>query len=339
MSNVFFSIIIPAYNTVQYLPACIDSLIAQSCRDFEIVLVDDASTDGTGVLADRLAAKDTRMRVLHIPHSGVSAARNAGLKVAAGEYVLFLDSDDRLAADALERIQAKLRDRPDLLWFGFLYQMEDGSVREGQKLHDTGYASASEAVVDWIQKNMLPVSASNKVFHFPVIKQFGIAFREAYSFGEDRLFNLDYLKHCGQVATSSDNLYVYIVRDGSASHRFVPEMLAVMLALHEERLSALLPLCIGKMSEGECRTFSQRDYVKSVQFAWFHLAGYYRTMTNEQRKQVLGPYLDIRFPEKMERKALRCPVYLWFVALKTAVRLNSLPMLKLMMSITARFQG
>lgn len=336
MPNIFFSIIIPAYNTVRYLPVCIDSLLGQSFGDFEIVLVDDASTDGTGELADRLAVRDARIRVLHVPHSGASAARNAGLKAAAGEYILFMDSDDTLVSDALERIKVKLYGSPDMLWFGFLYQTEDGSVREGQKLHDTRYADASEAIVDWIQNNMLPISACNKVFRLPVIKEFGIVFREEYAFGEDRFFNLDYLKYCGQVVTSSDNLYVYIVRDGSASHRFVPGMLPILLALHEERLSTLQPLCIGKMSDGEWQTFSQVDYIKSVKSAWRHMAGYYPAMTDEQRKQELKPYMDICPPEKIDRKALKRRTYIWVAALKTAARLNSLPMLKLMMFITSR---
>ena len=334
MADMLFSIIIPAYNTVQYLPACIGSLLAQSCGDFEIVLVDDASTDGTGKLADQLAAMDARIYVLHVPHSGVSAARNTGLKAAMGEYILFMDSDDVLVPDALERIRAKLCGSPDMLWFGFLYQMEDGSVREGQKLHDIRYANAQEAVIDWIRNNTLPISACNKVFRLPVIKEFGIGFRENYSFGEDRLFNLDFLKHCGQVVTSSDNLYIYTLRDGSASHHFVPGMLSILLALHEERLSALLPLCIGKMPDSERRAFPQTDYIRSVQSAWLHLAEYYPAMTNEQRIQALRPYLDIGLPEKIDRKAWTWPAYIWFAALKAAAQFHSLPILKLIMSIT-----
>lgn len=339
MTNPFFSIIIPAYNTIRYLPTCIDSILAQSCDDFEIVLVDDASTDGTGELVDQQASRDGRIHVLHVPHSGVSAARNAGLKAAAGEYILFMDSDDMLVSDALERIREKLCGNPDMLWFGFLYQREDGSVHEGQKLRDATYIDVSDAVVDWIENNMLPVSACNKVFRLPLIREFGIAFREEYSFGEDRLFNLDYLKHCVQVVTSSDNLYVYTVRDGSASHRFVPGILSILLALHEERVSALLPLCIGKMPDSERRDFIQTNYIKSVNSAWLHLAGYYPALTVEQREQELRAYLDICPPERIAPKALTRRAYLWFAALNAAARFDSLPMLKLMMSIIGLISG
>lgn len=335
MPNPFFSIVIPAYNTVRHLSMCVGSLLAQSCGDFEIVLVDDASTDGTGDLAERLASEDGRIHVRHVPHGGASAARNAGIQAAAGEYVLFMDSDDVLVPDGLERIRAKLCGSPDMLWFGFRYRLEDGSEREGRKLADRRYAGAPEAVVDWMQANMMPISACNKVFRLSVIRAFGIAFREGCSFGEDRLFNLDYLKRCGAIVTSSDNLYVYIVRSGSASHRFVPGMLSTLLSLHRERLSALRPLCEGRISGEEWQAFSDADYIKNVKSAWMHLAGYYSGLTREQRERELRPYLEIRAPEGLNRAALGRRELVWFAALKAAAHVHSPLMLKLMMSVNS----
>ena len=94
------SIVIPVYNRKNFLTVCIKSLLAQSFEDFEICLVDDGSTDGTGLLCDELAEKDTRIRVLHVQNGGATYARQKGVELATGEWVLFVDSDDTMPADA-----------------------------------------------------------------------------------------------------------------------------------------------------------------------------------------------------------------------------------------------
>lgn len=93
------SIIIPVYNVAQWLPDTIESVLIQSFRDFELILVDDGSTDGSGEICDRYAEKDSRVRVIHQKNAGVSAARNAGVAAAAGKYIGFVDSDDIIETD------------------------------------------------------------------------------------------------------------------------------------------------------------------------------------------------------------------------------------------------
>lgn len=92
------SIVIPVYNRKNFLTVCIKSLLAQSFEDFEICLVDDGSTDGTGLLCDELAEKDTRIRVLHVQNGGAAYARQKGVELATGEWVVFVDSDDTMPA-------------------------------------------------------------------------------------------------------------------------------------------------------------------------------------------------------------------------------------------------
>lgn len=114
-----FSVIIPVYNVHAYLQRCIESVQQQTYKALEIILVDDGSTDESGELCDKLVAQDSRIHVIHKQNGGLSDARNAGLKVATGEYVLFLDSDDVwLLAEGLERISEALERNPtDLLLF------------------------------------------------------------------------------------------------------------------------------------------------------------------------------------------------------------------------------
>ena len=99
--HIDLSVIVPIYNTETYLPVCLDSLLGIDGPCVEIVLVNDGSTDGSGMIADAYAQKDSRIRVIHRANGGASAARNTGLEVARGEYILFVDSDDWVLSDAL----------------------------------------------------------------------------------------------------------------------------------------------------------------------------------------------------------------------------------------------
>ena len=93
------SLIIPVYKVEKYLDSCMQTVVAQSYRNLEILLVDDGSPDNSGAMCDAWAQKDARIRVIHKPNGGLSSARNAGLDEATGEYVMFLDSDDTLHPD------------------------------------------------------------------------------------------------------------------------------------------------------------------------------------------------------------------------------------------------
>lgn len=97
------SIIVPIYNAEQYISKCIESILAQTYRDFELILVDDGSTDMCGKICDEYAKQDSRVHVIHQENKGVSAARNAGISLAKGEYIMFVDSDDFITENMLEK--------------------------------------------------------------------------------------------------------------------------------------------------------------------------------------------------------------------------------------------
>ena len=98
------SVIVPIYNVEPYLRRCVDSLLGQTYADFEVILVDDGSPDNCGAICDMYEARDDRVRVIHKPNGGLSDARNAGLEIARGEYIAFVDSDDWVTPDYLERM-------------------------------------------------------------------------------------------------------------------------------------------------------------------------------------------------------------------------------------------
>lgn len=122
------SIVIPVYNAAAYLPACLDSILSQSFTDFEILLVDDGSRDGSGAVCDEYAAKDGRVRVFHKENGGVSSARNLGLDHTEGEWVYFVDSDDRLIPDGLQVLVDCISDEVDIVLGGYERYDEAGRL-------------------------------------------------------------------------------------------------------------------------------------------------------------------------------------------------------------------
>ena len=128
MTQPKISIIVPVYNSEKYLCGCIDSILSQSFRDFELILVDDGSRDSSQRICDDYAQKDSRVKVIHKENGGVSSARNAGLSAVRGGYLCFLDSDDTLEPDALQLMyQSISNENVDLVIAGYNRYDEDGT--------------------------------------------------------------------------------------------------------------------------------------------------------------------------------------------------------------------
>lgn len=126
-----FSIIVPVYNTVDYLVRCVDSILGQGCKDFELILVDDGSSDGSGELCDACCSKDSRVRCIHQKNAGVSSARNMGLANARGRYVWFCDSDDTVMEGALNSIALRIAETyPAMVSFA-VEQVDDNGFKLG----------------------------------------------------------------------------------------------------------------------------------------------------------------------------------------------------------------
>ena len=126
------SVIVPVYRVEKYLNDCIDSILAQTFADFELILVDDGSPDSCPALCDAAAAKDSRIRVIHQKNRGLSGARNAGLDIARGRWAAFVDSDDMLLPRALEKAHSTAeKTGADVVLYGFAFTDENGKVYEG----------------------------------------------------------------------------------------------------------------------------------------------------------------------------------------------------------------
>jgi len=151
----------PVFNTKQYLEQAIDSVICQTCPDWELILVDDGSSDGSGKLCDFFAKKDRRIRVIHQENKGLSGARNTGMKFATGEYIQFLDSDDWLYPETLESVHdLSIASGSDMVIFDAQYEGDNFTWHEKSILPDGVYDS--EVILEKLAKPSIPPYAWNK---------------------------------------------------------------------------------------------------------------------------------------------------------------------------------
>lgn len=234
------SVIVPVYNVEKVLYHCIDSILNQIFNDFELILVDDGSTDNSGRICDEYAGKDTRAKVIHKQNGGVSSARNAGIEAAKGEYICFVDSDDYLESNYLKELVETKRKYADYdnIWCGF-QTVEDYNGKNKEAViakNDTGISCYSLEDIMILHERWLDASPCNKLFNKRVVVNNNIKFPEDLSLGEDLLFNFEYLDSTkGKIVVINQPLYNYI-RDGKESldNKYYPDLLEIYRRLNSE---------------------------------------------------------------------------------------------------------
>lgn len=213
------SVVIPALNAEATIERAIESVLGQTHSDLEVIVVDDGSTDGTTEIAEFWARRDARVRVRTQQHAGPGAARNAGIDVATGEWLAFLDADDEFKPEAFETILHRIErhDSVGLVIFSidavraYIYAWPPKLTRlkdayfEGEGEGDRATAFMREYLRT---QQMLVYSQSNKLYRRSLVEAHGLRF-EQLRFGEDRLFNFAYLRHAGGVVTMSERLLSY----------------------------------------------------------------------------------------------------------------------------------
>lgn len=204
------SVIVPVYNTEKYLDQCIQSVLAQTYTNWELLLIDDGSTDSSGAICDKYAAQDSRIRVFHKENGGVSSARNLGLDNAKGEWITFVDSDDWVNANLYTRL---LHDSSGLLIVGAYKKASQMYILPNEKiLLDKG-----ENVLNLF---MLPHFSVpwGKLYKRSILQKYNIRFDIFLSTHEDTLFVYQYMTYCDSIRMNSYVGYNYrVVSDGLSS--------------------------------------------------------------------------------------------------------------------------
>ena len=204
-NKAFVSVIVPIYNSAQYLRKCIDSILVQSYRDLELLLINDGSEDASGAICDDYAQIDHRVRVFHQENSGVSAARNLGLEKHNGTHFLFIDSDDYVQSEYLEELM-KYRDC-DLVQCSTLAEPTGSSY-----LFDDSYFVGKHGIRQCLSKYIYPelTVPFGRLYRSAIQRENRLFFDTCLYSGEDTLWVSQYLLYVRSVRTSSYAGYVYV---------------------------------------------------------------------------------------------------------------------------------
>lgn len=211
------SIIVPVYNAQEYLSRCVDSILNQEYQDFELLLVNDGSTDGSAALCDSYQEKDERVRAVHKENTGVSHSRNLALDEAQGTYIQFLDSDDWITPDATKLLVRSMEEyRCDLVIADF-YRVAGERLSHKGDIEEEGVMSRQEFAAHMIENpaDFYYGVLWNKMFRREIIEHFHIRMDTSISWCEDFLFNLEYIRHAHSFYALQAPVYYYLKRKGS----------------------------------------------------------------------------------------------------------------------------
>ena len=235
-----FSIITPVYNSSAFLKECIDSVLVQSHSDFELILIDDGSTDESGMICDEYVQKDSRVNVIHDKNYGVSHARNKGIEHNTGDWLLFLDADDVLHPHALKRISEQISRDPqvDLIQFALVR-----SPFTSDSVEDSGYSAYDLTPIEYTRGHHYNVCAGGSAIRTKVITENSISFDTELRLAEDQVFIHKVIANSTLCTLIPDRLYYYRPNPSSSTQNpKVEYMVQTIKAL--EAYKRELPLAI-----------------------------------------------------------------------------------------------
>ncbi len=211
------SIIVPVYNAENVIRRCVDSILQQEFTDFELLLMDDGSKDGSGAILDEYAARDSRITVVHKPNSGVSDTRNQALGMAQGTYIQFLDADDWITKDATRLLVRAMEEHDaDLVISDFYRVVGDNTSRKGDITAKD--VISREEYGEWMLKNPADYYYGvlwNKLFKRSIVQQYGLRMDETLHWCEDFIFNMEYILHVDRIFALQIPIYYYVKTEGS----------------------------------------------------------------------------------------------------------------------------
>ncbi|MCA0755383.1 glycosyltransferase [Paenibacillus sp. N4] len=266
------SVIIPVYNAEAYLSECLDSLLAQTLHECEFICVNDGSRDRSRAIIEVFLNKDARVRLIDQPNRGVSAARNAGLAAASGEYAGFVDADDRVEPDMFETLYAAAAAGGyDILFSNFVSETEAGPV-----VNRCPFPAGTRLDAAYIQKEILPLyiesdqfnSVCNKLYRRELICGHRVAFPDKVALGEDGLFNMLALSCSSSVSYIDYSGYFYREVAGSATRSAAnKDYFARALEVYEAKLPPAVEALIERERAASLKTVK---FIRSV-ISYIHL--------------------------------------------------------------------
>lgn len=293
------TIIVPVYNVEKYIKRCVSSILKQTYDRIEVILVDDGSPDNCGCICDDFKKKDKRIKVIHKENGGLASARNAGLDIAQGQYVCFVDSDDWIDKNYIVEMLKTQKSNSETL---VVTEVSIDFINDGisQKIQfDMNFGTPV-----FVQRGLLEMFktasfnyAWNKLYNRNIIEREKIRFEVGSEPAEDFIFNSEYIRHVSEVSFAIGTSYHYIRCDESTlTNRYIPD-----LYMKSKRFNSILRslYCDFKLSENN---ELKKIYMETYAYRMFScVPNLYRTKTLESRKQKIEIYKDMKSNTELSR--------------------------------------
>lgn len=285
------SVIVPVYKVEKYLEKCVNSICSQSYSDLEIILVDDGSPDNCGKICDEMALNDQRIRVIHQKNQGLAAARNAGLAIAQGKYVAFVDSDDTIENGAYLMLHNMIEHYDTDIAI-----CECRKVKENELLKQVEYSNYNDKLLDnnklWdLVFGQLNNSSCNKLYKRSLLND--LQFPEKVVHGEDLLFNIEYLVKCNTGVYNEAPVYNYLSRNNSITRSSFNESVFFEIVAKDKAKDLVKKYMPVQMSKAELFCFRARmNVLRSVYAADNELR--YQDKIDEIKKYIKQQYRNVK---------------------------------------------
>lgn len=293
MGNVEVSIIVPVYNNEKYLKQCLNSIINQTFKDIEIILVDDGSTDKSASICDEYAKKDNRIIVVHGQNTGVSHARNIGIELSKGKYMIFCDSDDRIEDDFVEVHYKIINTKSTDMVCSGIYRnfYKDGNLQKSEVAGVPQDLYIDKENLDKHLKYILEtmegpfLSSCMKIYKSEIIKKNKLYFDESMIFHEDYDFNVRFLTVADNIYISKEIKYYYtgIINNGGIKKRNKANVI-YEVSKYYSKLNLLLE---SLNNNGELKDYIELRFVEYYKLVFQRLLMSLNNISKSERNDIL----------------------------------------------------
>ena len=301
MNNSLVTVVVPVYNVEKYLDRCIDSIVNQTYKNLEIILVDDGSPDNCPQMCDAWAGRDNRIKVIHKQNTGAGMARNTGIENSCGEYILFVDSDDFIDVKTIEKCIQKIKNtQSDIVMFGRYTAFADGKMKETPIVTDKYFFSGTAILKDilpglFIHERGIGISSCNKIFKSSLIKENNLKFKsEREILSEDAIFHLELFKFVNTVTIIPESFYYYFENENSFSKSYKRDL--------QRYNNNFLETCLDI-----CKQYDDDNHLKNCVIARYHIyafAGMKQIEASESFGQDKKRMLNDFFNDKILHKSI-----------------------------------
>ncbi|MGN0245888.1 MAG: glycosyltransferase family 2 protein [Lachnospiraceae bacterium] len=255
--NPTISIIVPVYNVEKYLSRCIQSILCQTFSDFELILVDDGSKDHSRAICEEFSKRDSRISVIHKENGGVASARNAALRIAVGQYVMFCDSDDYVSPDWVQQLYSVVCSYANAFVNCNAWTVaSDGNMVLRCDVENPNKIIRMNSYFD-LYVSSLDSSLWNKIYSGEIIRERQLRFNEDLRIGEDVIFNVEYYKTCNQIIFINSPLYFYCSNTTSLTHTYRPNNMEMHRVVFTARLQVIEEEYLGNYLDNWLYRFIQ----------------------------------------------------------------------------------